>query len=401
MVLNSLVAFALVLVGFGFILYEYIFRNAIQARHWTAEWMETDLKIKTALAIPDSGFSPQVLQDDWEPTEQGLIVLKKLLATSVKSVVMLGARAKKPHTKYVLKYSAAPGNILRMEFGFLSALKDSKLVPHVHSVSSEVKFDVSTLSARKISRRVKELKEKRLGLRFMVLEPLGHSLDEYLLARSKEIGREGKYLHEVLNIGTRLIMMLRDLHKRGIVHNDIHGNNVVFAKRKRYLGEYKPLLDELRFIDFEHSVFYPDFIGKPVRNGPSPMKNVLLMSPWALHGERTGRRDDVYSLIETLAVFLSNFELDTHLLNFMDSRESRLMAALEYKTQCKLFEYDPRLDNQCCVYVNMEEETQDFVRRSLQKLINHVRTNESHPDKEPDYSYVISTLKGIDEMVFG
>jgi serine/threonine protein kinase len=367
--------------------------------------METDLKIKTALAMPDSEFSPQVLQDDCESTEQGLIVLKELLATSVKSVVMLGARAKKPHTEYVLKYSAAPGNILRMEFGFLSALQDSKLVPHVHSVSSEVKFDVSTLYARKIrkiSRRVKDLKEKRLGLRFMVMEPLGHSLDEYLVARSKKIGRKGKYLHEVLNIGTTLIMMLRDLHKRGIVHNDIHGNNVVFAKRKELLGEYNPLLDELRFIDFEHSVFYPDFIGKPVKYGPSPMKNVLLMSPWALQGERTGRRDDVYSLIETLAVFLSNFELDKHLLNFMDSRESQLMeAALEYKTQCKLFEYDPQLDNQCCVYDNMAEETQDFVRRSLQKLINHVRTNESHPDKEPDYSYVISTLKGIDEMVFG
>lgn len=395
MIVQSAVASALILAGLGYLFFEDIV--SWQSQH---QWKLTESRLKTAIKPHVSTFKPQLLNWEVERTDQGTLALIDVIGTSIYAVVSTGVTFTEPLVEYVIKYSTAPEDRLLAEYSFLLALNGSKLSPHVYSISSPVAFDSSQVFTRKVSPMHKPRGGwNRLQLRFMVMEPLGHSLSAYFEDRNEVVGDRTEYLREVLHVGIRLIGMLQDLHALGIVHNDIHGKNIVFGKRKERLEDYNPLTAELRLIDFEGSVFFPNEMGQPVQAEKIQSRNVLLMSPWALQGERVGRRDDLYNLFELLALYLSNFKLDENLSVFIASRASRTSGALDYKTMCNLFDFDLVLNRKCCEISDLTERQKAFIRRTFQSAMNYIRGQLRHPDEEPDYELLTKKLRSIDDFL--
>ena len=107
-------------------------------------------------------------------------------------------------------------------------------------------------------------------------------------------------------IAAAAIRVLRKVHSHGIVHGDIHSDNLVLSEGPS---------GGVRIIDFGRAAAYVDPLTLKhvpyVHNPHPPMATVDLLSPFELEGSPLSRRDDMYRLSETLYRVMGKYRLSS------------------------------------------------------------------------------------------
>ena len=103
----------------------------------------------------------------------------------------------------------------------------------------------------------------------------------------------------VAAVGARALELLREVHKQGLIHGDIHYKNFVYS------GDRVDAARTLRLIDFGRAAPFilPDGSHVPeeeINYSENRDWNEIHLSPWELRNIRKTRRDDIYRLAETL-----------------------------------------------------------------------------------------------------
>jgi hypothetical protein len=276
------------------------------------------------------------------------------------------------------------------EYAMYFALNSTGLVPITHYISPPsvlVKGDPRT---EVVTDFLKNHWEKCIELgtevRFMVFEKLGLTLTKYF-QEARRVSWPNNYIKKVLIVARKVLNMLHQMHKMGIVHGDIHGRNIM-------LKQDNPMDPDVRFIDFELAVFYPMEFGERVVVGRSSL-NEFLLSPWHIEGNRLGRRDDLFRWIELTARSLNANLLGAYKASINKGYEAqdnppekRVYISQELssiKRTENLFGVSAYLGTRCC---------QGFpgVADRLDEIVTLIRAV-PHPDSEPDYTRISELLE--------
>ena len=114
----------------------------------------------------------------------------------------------------------------------------------------------------------------------------------------------------------RALELLRTVHEGGVVHGDIHLDNVVCSDRDRVV-ETMALIDFGRATEFieDDGSHKPEAVG-----GYGDQWSTELLSPWELEGVAKSRRDDIFRLAEMAITLLG---MDTLAHRYAVSKISR------------------------------------------------------------------------------
>lgn len=88
-----------------------------------------------------------------------------------------------------------------------------------------------------------------------------------------------KLLFELAGSALRL---LQSLHTMGLVHGDIHSDNLVYSESP----------SDLKLIDFGRTYYYRKH-KKHIESPPATKYNPNLLSPWEVKEKNKSRRDDI------------------------------------------------------------------------------------------------------------
>ena len=138
-----------------------------------------------------------------------------------------------------------------------------------------------------------------VNLRYLVMELLGSSVWALLRSRGHKLG-----IRTVASIGIQTVEILEKLHSIGMIHGDIHVENILFRagnpdadgnvfSDRIVLGDYGR---STSFKDPKTGVHKSDVV-VPLRPG----RNLMYLSPFELALESPSRREDIFRLIESLA----------------------------------------------------------------------------------------------------
>jgi hypothetical protein len=132
---------------------------------------------------------------------------------------------------------------MKREYLMMKLLDGLGLTPTVHHLSpSAVLPPAVELPGRVKTRFVMERMWECIALkseaRFMVMEEDGVSLQQYTSGLRKyhfDYFVSSDWSQRIIRITRNMLDKLEKIHEKGIVHNDIHGGNMVFRTRGRFL----------------------------------------------------------------------------------------------------------------------------------------------------------------------
>ena len=310
----------------------------------------------------------------------------------------------------------APDEQLTREFFHLSALNNTGITPNVYFLSPP-----ATVTEPEAPKAQSAFFDERRGrcmavgttVRVMLEDRVGESVRTYLKWLRVSRPNDRSYLVAVLAMGVKTIALLEQMHGLGIVHGDIHSNNVMLKHPRDFPEQIDLVRDELVLIDLEYSVFFPPEMGQDEFKTTDPRLAFRLLSPWQLEGFRIGRRDDIFRVIEMMAALLSDGDLAAAVsrVYFAESEararkgndelsDNELLAAIhhECKLNCNLFRLDPLLARECCQAMGLSPDEQEMVQNSLETVLMSVRLL-SHPDSEPDYASINAMIQQIIDRI--
>jgi serine/threonine protein kinase len=181
--------------------------------------------------------------------------------------------------------------------------------------------------------------------RLLVSEFVGHT-------PLKELSKHGldKDARVIYNIAAKSLEMLKQVHRAGLVHGDMHSGNMAFD----FVDGVDPSTS-LKILDFGRAISYMNSRGEHVADGEViPVPDWLLpwmLSPFELAGSRKTRRDDIYRLAEAL-IEASGYEEEdyTHAMSnyhrmgmFGETDEDEVSAAIGAKADRELSRGIPSL----------------------------------------------------------
>ena len=145
-----------------------------------------------------------------------------------------------------------------------------------------------------------------------------------------------------------------------------------------------------------------------------------MLSVWNLEGERTGRRDDVYRVIEMMAFILSDCNRTEGIKDMMADKvlpiptgagaaeaeaaaDERIKIRYElirqYKKDYPLFQPSPILGSGgSCDGIGLGDKMRTTLQNVLEQVANSVREL-SHPDMAPNYESIILKLRKLERAV--
>lgn len=333
-----------------------------------------------------------------------------------------------PETRFVAKYTndcsqkliepwGSNQHPLVNEYAFLMVTNATGITPNVYFLSPETQL-VSDLSPKckslSFAGYAAYCLERLTSLRFMVLDKAGASLEDYLVwLRANRPGDSAReYLLAVLRFGKESIRLIWQLHEMGLLHGDIHGQNIMFKRPKGSMAEYDWKNDDLVLIDLGFARFYPDEIRTEESRDFIRGLNKLFLSPWHLRGKRIGRRDDLYRVMEMMASLLSDGKLDIGINAIYGRAHSDLVSRkipfdehqlqtyilYNYKTRCNLFRFDPVLKSSTCDDMGLRLDEKMIVRSRLERMKADILGIDS-VDSTPQYADFISEMEAIEEFL--
>jgi serine/threonine protein kinase len=162
------------------------------------------------------------------------------------------------------------------------------------------------------------------NLRYLVMELLGSSVWSFLRSNGYKLP-----MKTIASIGIQAVGILEDLHSLGIVHGDIHHENMIFARGNR---DYDGLIlsDRIKLGDYGKSSLYVnptnhehiEDIPRQIKEG----RNMLFLSPYELALGAPSRREDIFRLMETLARMVDERGYSSVFKPFQQNREALLNA---------------------------------------------------------------------------
>lgn len=212
------------------------------------------------------------------------------------------------------------------EYALLSVLARSNVAPVAYHLSGATVMTRETelsikVRSRRMDRRINDCARIGTRVRYMVEDRMGPTLSEYMKQMFHMRSGNTDLLKDVMRFGVRMIELVREMHNLGVVHGDIHEENVVFRDQKASLNEYRIASDDIALIDFGMAELFPFRFGDPeLTDGPADNLNLIHLSPWQLRGYRTGMRDDIFRIAALLANILSETE-------FRDMLKAKVAAA--------------------------------------------------------------------------
>ena len=306
------------------------------------------------------------------------------------------------------RYHGSGRDVLLEEFVLLSALNETRVTPEVYYLSPPWEIQVP-LPPKIRSRLVTESLDTCLYLkasgRFFVMEAAGQTVEDYLTWLRRGSVRDRSYLKTVMRIGIRTLDLIETLHSRGFYHGDIHGRNILFRQRKLN-EEYVPDEDDLVLIDLGRARYFVPEMSEDSRIVNGVSGNAVLQSVWELNGMRSGRRDDIYRLVELLAVHLSDGRIENSIARTVSiwiseyaaqrkGRKPGMTVEAEvcqfFKNSTAFFAPDPFVGSGCCNRMGLSPRELSQVRGKLDEAMRRIKQI-PHPDAQPDYESLRTTL---------
>ena len=304
------------------------------------------------------------------------------------------------------RHHGIKGDSPLVEYSFQAALNDTGLAPKVYFLSPPSPivpgFPMKARSGLMIANGDHCIALKA-EVRMIVMEIVGRSVEAYLEWLRGRLGSDVAYFRAVMRIALKTLALIESLHSRGVIHGDIHGRNIVFREVKP-MREYNLETDELILIDFGMASFFPDQLMSPEDVTCDFDANPLMMTPWQLLNKRYGRRDDLYKMLDFVASFLSDGELDAaieeHLVRSNPilaapyTRAAIKKACLRYRSRYSLFMSNEFFKSGCCVAMGLNGRRLREVQIGMETLVDRV-TAIARPDDEPDYAFLSGALADI------
>ena len=369
-------------------------------------------RVTDLLMVDDTSIPPAYKDGVWVDQDmcpQGMLRLETKIATTTASNVfeadILGFHGEPAH-RVVVKHMNDCRARLSEENGFVHplvadsifmfALGKTGLVPAPLYLSPPTKLPRrGSLPRRIITDVISDREAKCIAAgtetRFLVQEKAGIDLTEYIGFLGEHSSWDRRAMRSV-QLGIKVIQMLKELHSMGIVHGDVHGSNVLFRTPMDAPQQVKGTDTDLVFIDFEFAFYFPDKIGTPEKEPRRPRLSARLLSPWHLAGSRVGRRDDVYRALESMSNGLSNGSLRRWLKNEVRDRINENGVATDrFIAQLKdvngLFEDAVRGDADTVRRVAVQSELDHIAQEHLARY--------THPDDRPEYDEIVEHLETV------
>lgn len=164
------------------------------------------------------------------------------------------------------------------------------------------------------------------NLRYLVMELLGSPV--WALMRKSGFKLP---LKTVASVGVQAVEILEKLHSLGIVHGDVHLENVLFhADREDDDGNY--FSDRIVLGDYGKSTIFIDPVTRehiPDRTVEfNQGRNMLFLSPYELAFGAPSRREDVFRLVESLARMIDERRYASWFKPLQNNRQALLNAKL-------------------------------------------------------------------------
>ena len=282
----------------------------------------------------------------------------------------------KDHEDILIRYEVncvgSGENSLTRHYWFLNNLRSLSVapIPLYLSPSTVLPLEVSPKTDFFMDKKTREMCFKRRApVRFMLMSAEGYSLDAWIGAQpSRRIE-----LDWALTMMKQLIKILEVIHKRGIVHGDIHAGNVVSRK----------LSQGLKLIDFERAKLKRE-IPLTLRREPLEYFHVS-HSPFQLMGFHSSMRDDVFRAVQLGAYMIGGDAWFDHLESISDAQTMYKFKAEEFLFEAGSFSLGQLFP---------EGEVPGEVRHNLEAILALVR-NAPEVMSVPDYAGIIGHIDAI------
>lgn len=226
--------------------------------------------------------------------QSGTVQLGPLLGASLSSRVFSIAG----NPNLAIKYQSDCGerrsmHPLTREYWFLKYLEDLDVSPKVYSLSqSVVRSQTSTAKTSSLEMMADKgacmKSPDKAQFRYLIMERVGESLHSYL--KRPYLG--GKVsVKRAFELGIEMMALLEKVHSRGVVHGDIFQRNVCFKD------------DKLVLIDFGRAMLVHH--APPLARVDSEIYLFPLFSLWEMLGYRASFRDDVFRVLQLMAVLMN------------------------------------------------------------------------------------------------
>ena len=292
-----------------------------------------------------------------------------------------------------------------LEYAILGALEPLEIAPRMLYLSPEV--DIPDHPSQPVkSLAVEEEVCAGSRVRFSVSEPTGPSARQLLATYAPSMSPR-ELAQVIVTIGLQTLSHLEQLHNLGLTHGNINSDSIV--ARKLTVDTVEELkLAEYFLIDFELARFTEiDKLEDPgVGFSETRPRDRSL---WEMEGFRSGKRDDVYRLLETMARLFSNgtwetgFEMlvaETFIggqlgigAEIVSMSEAEELVALSVKTTASNFIYSPVLHSEACP--GLPRDIKKALQRIMEELMNHLVSAYEDPDEDVEYEFFRTGLSTI------
>jgi hypothetical protein len=241
----------------------------------------------------------------------------------------------------VLKYLVNPETVLLhpllREAWFLSDLGDTELVPKIFFLSPPTVLEWTATPKTAFAFTSEERRKcvsSECHVRFVLMERVGQSV-------------AGPNMQLAMNVLKWVLEALAVIHDRGIVHGNIHAQNIAFKQ------------SSFRLIDFGHAMSEEE-IETNLKNNPKPFfpSPECAFSQWEVEGYVSSFRDDVFRSI-LVAVSIINGGAWYNYCKDLD-----LAGMRQYKQETSLVDFPGSvpIDNR--------------VKETFERMLAHVRSLE-------------------------
>ena len=268
-----------------------------------------------------------------------------------------------------------------VESYFLKLLEEDEIAPKLHFYSGYIPFPESTY--QEFNRKVPEITSDgnpTIHVRYLIMDRMGPSV--------QHIALHGLDFSDAIYLGREMMLVLRRLHDKDIMHGDTHWGNFVLSSDDS---------DALMLIDFGRArIISPQ--DPPIECSPiivdssNPFK-----TKWGMKKCTPSFRDDVYRAIQMVPLMIYGREY----YEFLKDLQGLCKSTYEdIKERADFWEF-PSYKAVGLLLSNKIKDTQvlPIVRSKLNVLSTLVSRDDGDPRAKPQYDSIIEIFDEISALV--